>query len=376
MALTHRYPFHRILVDHLFQGTTKVWWELHEDFADAGPYTFTLQFSPTGTEDGDDWEDVTQVIDAYYAEDTVPRHTGVGVTGSYRLLLSTPTGKCYRSEPVPMLGQLDLRQWHQAREILRKERLRLAQWAGREGWLLKRKTSGERCTRCRDPLTGEVTNSNCPKCFGTGFVGGYHPPVPLRAQFGPQQVQEEPRRGRPPGPSREEPNQIRVTAFPLLGAYDVWVDATDDRRWVVRQFAHTAIIRGLPLVTQARVALLPASDLAYKVPVPGASPTDYVPYRPEIDDDNVVYVDHNFGGDDALSYWDSCDRGIVGATVKAYKKSDYDAGNTSDQYVQAQTTTTADGRFLQALPLCQGVQYVLVYEKPGQFGPDTVEVTP
>ena len=373
-TMTPDYPFQRVLVDHSYQGTTRIWWDLHPYFADSAPYSYQLQFSPTGAPDGDDWQDVGGlVIDATALEDTQQRQFGKGLTGHYRVVLTTGDGKCYRSRPVPLFGALSQRDWTLARDIIRRERVRDG-FAARSGWLLKRKRAGQRCQRCLDPLTGEVTDAACPECFGTGFQGGYHPPIRMDAVFGPQPIQEAPNAASPPGGQKQVPNRIRLAGSPLTATYDVWVDEKDDRRWIVQSVAQAAIMRGYPLVIEAQVDLLPASDVAYKVPVPGQDASAYPAYRRDVGDDSVVYVDHNYGADDALSYVDQCNEGVQGATVKAYLESDYNAGNTGDQYVQAQTTTTADGRFVEALPLCPGNTYVLVYEKPGQFGPDTVTV--
>lgn len=59
----------------------------------------------------------------------------------------------------------------------------------RNMWILKntgvlmdlyiRKTTGERCSNCYDDVRGQASNSSCPICYGTSFVGGYDPAFQL-----------------------------------------------------------------------------------------------------------------------------------------------------------------------------------------------------
>src|SRR3712207_4670130 len=56
-------------------------------------------------------------------------------------------------------------------------------------WILKntgilmdlyiRKTDGKRCEKCYDKVRGQSSDSRCPICYGTTFVGGYEPAVQL-----------------------------------------------------------------------------------------------------------------------------------------------------------------------------------------------------
>lgn len=43
----------------------------------------------------------------------------------------------------------------------------------------QKKTTGSRCTHCYDEVTHKVLTSDCQYCYGTGFVGGFHPPLQL-----------------------------------------------------------------------------------------------------------------------------------------------------------------------------------------------------
>ena len=84
-------------------------------------------------------------------------------------------------------------------------------------------------------------------------------------------------------------------------------------------------------------------------------------------------VDHNYGGANALAYTLS-GVGITGACVYAFLASDYTAGNHSDAYIQARTTTTAGGAWLLPMMLNPG-SYTLVFFKTGIAGPNVVNLT-
>lgn len=94
----------------------------------------------------------------------------------------------------------------------------------------------------------------------------------------------------------------------------------------------------------------------------------------ELVGDGAVQVDHNYGGADNLAYQESGGRGIVGADIRVFLKSDYDAGRRANGYVVARTGTTTGGRWAAPLMLDHGA-YVLVCYAAGRFGPDTAEIT-
>jgi len=84
-------------------------------------------------------------------------------------------------------------------------------------------------------------------------------------------------------------------------------------------------------------------------------------------------INHNTGGDaDNLRYVTAGGDPVAGATIRAYKKADYDAGNLS--LVQAITYTDNNGRWAVPVYLPTGNTYTIVFEKQGSYGPDAQEV--
>ncbi|KPK67831.1 MAG: hypothetical protein AMJ84_12250 [Acidithiobacillales bacterium SM23_46] len=88
----------------------------------------------------------------------------------------------------------------------------------------------------------------------------------------------------------------------------------------------------------------------------------------------AIRVDHNHGGADNLAYKTAGNIGIDNATVYAYLKTDYDAGNTAIAYVKAKTTTDVNGRWATPMMLDAGT-YILYYFKQNAYGPDTQQIT-
>ena len=88
----------------------------------------------------------------------------------------------------------------------------------------------------------------------------------------------------------------------------------------------------------------------------------------------TIAVDHNYGGADNLAYKTAGGAGIDNASIWAYLKSDYDAGNMTAAYVKGRTTTDVNGQWTNPMNLDPGA-YTLYYYKQGAYGPDTKEVT-
>ncbi len=87
----------------------------------------------------------------------------------------------------------------------------------------------------------------------------------------------------------------------------------------------------------------------------------------------TIPVNHDTGGADTFTVEDADGAGIENALVMAYVKTEYDAGTFT---LRGQTTTKADGTWNTNLMLNEGIEYTLVFYKPGAFGPATDTVTP
>lgn len=68
-------------------------------------------------------------------------------------------------------------------EIIRRKTVALTRFAGTDVLLLKRRTHGQTCSNCYDPILGRTTIANCLTCYGTGYEGGFYTPFPMKVQI-------------------------------------------------------------------------------------------------------------------------------------------------------------------------------------------------
>lgn len=85
-------------------------------------------------------------------------------------------------------------------------------------------------------------------------------------------------------------------------------------------------------------------------------------------------VNQDYGGIDALAAQAPAGNRLDGVTIRAYRQSDYQAGNYTEAYVVGTTTTDVNGSWVNPLMLDPGT-YVLVFYLQGQYGPNTVTIT-
>jgi hypothetical protein len=79
----------------------------------------------------------------------------------------------------------------------------------------------------------------------------------------------------------------------------------------------------------------------------------------------TVPVDHDTGGTDNLRYVvPGGGSGVDGGAVRAYLKSDYDAGTYAER---GRSTTGADGRWLTPMYLSTGLIFTFTFSKPGVY---------
>lgn len=378
MPFSENWPFKRIMVDHLLYGTTRIWWELESTFSDAGDRAYQLQASYTGQGTALDWVNVGAPANNvwFLSTDAPPREpSGKMNLTHYRVLVTTARGT-YISNPAPIWGTLENKDWRLAQEIVRKERLRLG-LTSIDVYLLKRFRYGIRNPSNTNPLTGGITDSQDPTSWGTAFKVGYHPPVRLQIDSSLWD-QDEQRGGDNPATYSSMQAEVmpRMLAAPWLSTEDVLVDARTDQRWNVSSLKVLANWRGVPLIVQPRLQLMPHSHIVYKIPVGRDSYdvntlfTDALPGSGT----GCVSVDHDYPTDENLTYQTGECCGVEGANIMAFTKEDWDNGVRTPEHAVATSQTTANGRWAWAMQLNPG-QYVIVFERPGEYGPNSVELT-
>jgi hypothetical protein len=256
-------PITRLNVDYLTEGGARITWDIDRQLIDGGPYVFRLQKSNGSGDASDDWVDVGYpAVDPFYMLDADKRLWGLSPTVNYRVVLTTAAAT-YTSPCVNADGNLTRQQWLDVREVLRKETLMLRRFTGVNGFLLKAKRYGTRCS-CVDPDSNEVGNSAHLACYGTGYVGGYHPPVPsFFANTDPTTTKEQVAYNQERGTIKPTVTWGRVTGTLPIVHRDAFVATGSDDRYYVHTVKEAATRAGVPIVYTVELRLAPRSDILY-----------------------------------------------------------------------------------------------------------------
>jgi len=126
-----------------------------------------------------------------------------------------------------------------------------------------KKTEGPRC-ECWDEVLKRVIKSNCSKCKGTGFIGGYYPPVSVWMDFSP-----------PPkqvaiadwGERQVKQTDIQFTDYPTLQIGDIILQCKPFNFWRV-DMTHYTEKNQVTILQMARVSAVNRSDIEYTIEVP------------------------------------------------------------------------------------------------------------
>jgi hypothetical protein len=258
------------------RGCTQLFWQLSDRAFFKGRHHFFVDWGRDGT---DDWTALNEepIVDDCFVQDCCQRHWADLITHSYRvrlLLPDEPGCPVLVSQPTSAHGNLERRDWLQLRDLVRKEHLQQRKQGGTgegvPGFLLKRKHFGQGCPDCLDWSTREVTDSDCGTCYGVGIVGGYYPGIEY--WMTPQGQWERNLNSGDQGPrglSSDIAERNRAILYPRIDTKDIWVNARNDQRYVIRKWQVAAQFKGIPFVAWAELRLAHATDTVYNVPVEG-----------------------------------------------------------------------------------------------------------
>lgn len=257
--------FKRLKLSRTLDDMTLIEWEMADSFESEVAPTFTLQWSLSGLPTSDDWKDIPPTgLDTCWAADNTPLWS-YDQGPHYRVVMYA-NDQIYRSLPIRWGTQFDVkRDWLYYREIQRRVCKDFLKGDGREGLLIKRRNWGERCPKCLDYDTGEVTDSKCPVCYGTGIQYGYFDPVPFWTKPDPYERETQNQEGR----GMVEPNDRIALALgsPYIEATDVWVDLHADRRYFIHPVGVVEAVRDQDVVVRLGMNLAEPSNIVYMVPL-------------------------------------------------------------------------------------------------------------
>lgn len=234
-------------------------WRLNDAFSAPAPFTFKIQMSPTPA---GPWEDISpELTDTYWwADERKP----VGKTASrnYRVTMRDSAGGKYASEPVLPQGDLNLREFLLAREMLRKEELNARQFAGIRGEAWISAEFGTKCPKCIDPVTGHPRSSHCSKCHGTGLYPSHYGPFELWLNFS-QKQNHGAQHDEAGGTKDDQHFLVRAAGTPQLKKNDVIRDSRNGKMYYIRAVTNAAEIRRIPIVQQLTVSEAVSTDQCY-----------------------------------------------------------------------------------------------------------------
>ena len=179
-------------------------------------------------------------VTAALADGTVEHSRIVDVLNQRQLSLDQvgPVGlvpEAAQTHPNPTnLFEADLR--HQKRKFLvsralqRRAAINLHKFTGVRVLLFKPLRYGPVCPACSDPVTGTAQNSQCYRCYGTGFDGGIHDPMRVYVRI----TEAPPQTGmQTAGVTTTRQAQVDGLPFPPLASDDILVELDSGRRWIV-----------------------------------------------------------------------------------------------------------------------------------------------
>ena len=126
-----------------------------------------------------------------------------------------------------------------------------------------KKTEGPRCD-CWDQVLKRVTKSNCLRCKGSGFVGGYYPPIPVWMDFSPSPEQVAIADW---GEKQSQQCDIQFTDYPNLQVGDLILQAKPFNFWRVEMVRYTAKNQ-TTILQMARLDAVNRADIEYTIDVP------------------------------------------------------------------------------------------------------------
>lgn len=233
-------------------------WEVSGAFNAEPPWVFHVEQAPSPT---GDWVDLSgPVVDGFSYHEKGRGLVNKSAVLYFRVVLDAG-GKRYFSPVLQPYGDVGRHDFLIGREVMRREVMHMKGMAGVACSLYSRATFGPPCRRCRDPITGDIRDSNCKYCMGTGRLNPYNGPYDMWMTFTPDQEHDKQDEGL--GTVERRMFQVRAVAAPVAKKNDIVVDRGSDKRYYVNKASVVAEIRRIPLVQQLVVSEAPVSDVAY-----------------------------------------------------------------------------------------------------------------
>lgn len=165
--------------------------------------------------------------------------------------------------PTPEMSRVEFLEY---RDHLRRENLALEKFTGTPGFLARRIISSCPCPQCSDEILGGAPDSSCPSCLGTGILKGYHPVVPMRADWTTTPKGIGSRKQAGSGISEIQVKGVKILPFPSAANEDIFIDSATRLRYIIKN-VQPVVFKVWPVAQVLTLSLLPKKDPAYKIPL-------------------------------------------------------------------------------------------------------------
>lgn len=263
-------PFYAFRISPGYAGGFLYSWEISGGFNDPAPWVFTVQ---RGSDSNGPWENISpELVNVIAWRDKGGKNLiGKSNTLYFRVRLRTSKAT-YFSSVIQPYGDLPRREFLLAREIIRRECLRARVLAGVECDVYIRSTFGPKCTHCIDPVTGNIRNSNCKWCFGTGRYPAYFGPHRMLLSFSTDAAHHKDNSN--DGTHETRTFEALAIGNPVLKHGDVIIDVNQDKRYVIGSTSVISEVRRIPCLQRIGFDEAPLSDCVYRIGVPVTDDAD------------------------------------------------------------------------------------------------------
>lgn len=254
-------PFSAFRISPNYLGGFLYSWELNGGFNDPAPWSFFVQKGSTAE---GPWETISpELVNMIAWRDSGGKNLyGKSNVLYFRVMMRTPRGM-YFSHSIQPYGDLPRREYLLAREIIRRESLRAKVLSGTECEVYIRSTFGPKCTFCIDPVTGDVRDSHCKKCFGTGRYPAYFGPHQMMMSFSPDMSHSKVNSN--DGTHETRTFEALAIGNPVLKKGDVVIDRKQDKRYVIGRVSIVSEVRRIACLQQIGFDEAPLSDSIYRI---------------------------------------------------------------------------------------------------------------
>ncbi len=202
-------------------------------------------------------------VDGYYVDTTINKMSySINRKIYYYLkVIETSSGVNKDFGPYVMSTSPD----YVALEIIRRKNIVLnnSRYGARTFNILKKRTWGNYCPTCFDPITQRIQDPMCLTCYGTGIDGGYFNPIEIKGFRSDKSYKFLLNLF---GTFEESDVSFVLQGRPILNVNDVIVDELNNRYKILSPVRHTE--KGMYIIEQQiRVMVISPSDIIYKVPV-------------------------------------------------------------------------------------------------------------